>query len=155
MVGVKIDTLDYFTEYRVTITDNAMSVDSVRLDGDEDGEPGGEFEPTFKTKKPILNLTFTPSSHRFCPPGGSITGKIFIDGGELKKGICGRLNYIVRGKKKALEFSLLRSDFRVEPGESDTCGFRVISKGDTGSIYVTANPVFKRTLRGGICLYFV
>ena len=27
MVGVKIDTLDYLTEYRVTITDNAMSVD--------------------------------------------------------------------------------------------------------------------------------
>ena len=26
-----IDTLDYFTEYRVTITDDAMSVDSVRL----------------------------------------------------------------------------------------------------------------------------
>ena len=32
MVGVKIDTLDYLTEYRVTITDNAMSEDSVRLD---------------------------------------------------------------------------------------------------------------------------
>jgi len=31
MVGVKIDTLDYLTEYRVTITDDAMSVDSVRL----------------------------------------------------------------------------------------------------------------------------
>jgi len=29
MVGVKIDTLDYLTEYRVTITDDAMSVDSV------------------------------------------------------------------------------------------------------------------------------
>jgi|GEM_PF-3522410 len=32
MVGVKIDPLDYLTEYRVTITDNAMSEDSVRLD---------------------------------------------------------------------------------------------------------------------------
>ena len=31
MVGVKIDTLDYLTEYRVRITDDAMSVDSVRL----------------------------------------------------------------------------------------------------------------------------
>ena len=32
MVGVKIDILDYLTEYRVTITDDAMSEDSVRLD---------------------------------------------------------------------------------------------------------------------------
>ena len=39
-----IDTLDYLTEYRVTITDDAMSVDSVRLDGDEDGEEGGNYE---------------------------------------------------------------------------------------------------------------
>ena len=36
--------LDYLTEYRVRITDDAMSVDSVRLDGDEDGEPGGDYE---------------------------------------------------------------------------------------------------------------
>jgi len=100
MVGVKIDPLDYLTEYRVRITDDAMGEDSVRLDGDEDGEPGGEFESTFKTEKPILNLTFAPSSHRFCPPGGSITGKIFIDGGELKKGICGKLLTILLEVRK-------------------------------------------------------
>ena len=62
MVGVKIDTLDYLTEYRVTITDDAMSVDSVRLDGDEDGEPGGDYEFTFMTEKPRITMYLTTPS---------------------------------------------------------------------------------------------
>jgi len=77
-----IDTLDYLTEYRVSITDDAMDITGKRFDGDEDGEPGGDYKFSFTTKIPYVNVYVSPSSHLFLlPPGGiSISGDVVVDG---------------------------------------------------------------------------
>jgi streptogramin lyase len=52
--------LDYCSEYALTISDSARDHQGRRLDGDGDGEPGGEFRLTFQTGPPRLRIWAEP-----------------------------------------------------------------------------------------------
>jgi len=92
--------LDYCETYMVTITDDAMDITGKRLDGDEDGEPGGDYTFSFTTEIPNVNVYVSPSSHLFLlPPGGvSISGDVVVDGAELKKEINIEVTKVVTGE---------------------------------------------------------
>jgi len=148
------ENLDYCQEYTVTITDDAMSEDSIHLDGDGNGEPGGNYSFFFTTQTPPLSLNIDPSIYHFeleelgnCQ---SISGNVIIDGSDLLKEVSCKLSKTVEGH--GLSFSGGEGTFTIPPGGSKNANFTVTacneggisvklkatSPNDTRKIYATA-----------------
>lgn len=53
--------LKFNTIYVVTVTDGVKDKNSVQLDGDKDGKPGGNYQFLFTTRKPNLEFSMNPS----------------------------------------------------------------------------------------------
>jgi len=146
--------LDYCREYTVTVTDDAMSEDSIQLDGDGNGEPGGNYSFFFTTQTPPLSLDINPSMCHFeleetgnCK---SKSGNVTIDGSDLLKKVSCKLSKTVGGH--GLSFSGGEGTFTIPPGGSRNANFTVTacneggisvklkatSPNDTRKIYATA-----------------
>jgi len=50
------EDLGFYTNYTVTVTDGVKDKDGTRLDGDRDGEPGGNYPFSFTTRLPEVTL---------------------------------------------------------------------------------------------------
>jgi len=135
------DTLDYCLEYTCTVTDSAISKDSVKLDGDEDGEAGDNYIFEFTTESPELSLTLTPATDLFelKNPGNcqSKTGNITIDGSKLLKEVLCKLSKSVSGS--GLSFSGGEGSFTIPAGGSQNTDFTVTACNEGGiSVNLTA-----------------
>ncbi|RKZ20620.1 hypothetical protein DRQ18_05970, partial [bacterium] len=75
--------LEYCKRHIVTVSDKAMSEDSVHLDGDKDGKEGGEYQFWFVTEKPYLTSWIEPAA-KWLLPGEEVTHTIYVKGPEKK-----------------------------------------------------------------------
>ncbi|MCK4420628.1 Ig-like domain-containing protein, partial [candidate division WOR-3 bacterium] len=121
------DYLDYCEEYKVTISDDATDTAGVRLDGDEDGEPGGTYTFFFTTQTPPLSLNIDPSIYHFeleelgnCE---SKSGNVIINGSNLLKEVSCKLSKTVDGN--GLSFSGGEGTFTISAGGSQNTDFTV------------------------------
>ncbi len=121
------DNLDYCQENTVTITDAAMNIDGIHLDGNGNGEPGGDYSLSFNTQPPPLTHQADPPFYLFIPPGGSIGGNVRIDGSALKKEVSGSVSKTVTGNVGALTFGGGEGGFTIGQGESYNIPFTVSS----------------------------
>jgi len=130
------DTLDYCEEYTASVSDVAMDTAHIHLDGDEDGEPGGDYIFFFNIQPPSVNHQADPSYHTFLLPGDRLlNGKVEIEGNSLKKELSCNLSKTVKGDISALGFNGGTGVFTIPPGESDNTPFTVFAS-EPGHIYV-------------------
>lgn len=54
------EDLEFYTNYTITVTDGVKDKEGTQLDGDRDGEPGGNYVFSFKTRNPEFDLSLDP-----------------------------------------------------------------------------------------------
>jgi len=105
--------LDYCSQYTITISDSARDQQGRRLDGDGDGEPGGEFRLSFHTGPPRIRIWADPPvSH--INQGESVCHRLFLRN-LSSDSISGTL--CARGSRFGWQIqpTSLRSPFNLEP----------------------------------------
>ncbi|MEO0293436.1 MAG: Ig-like domain-containing protein [candidate division WOR-3 bacterium] len=89
------DELKYCIRYIGTVSDTAISKeDSIQLDGDEDGLPGGNYEFTFMTEEPEV-LVFKDSMVAHLRDGESVNSKVITAGWKLKDTVECEIQFFV------------------------------------------------------------
>jgi len=135
------EMLDYCKEYTITVSDTLEDTSGVHLDGNEDGEPRGDYIFNFTVENPPLDLSLAPATDLFelKNPGDcqSKKGNITIDGSKLLKEVLCKLSKSVSGS--GLNFSGGEGSFTIPAGESQNTGFTVTACNEGGiSVNLTA-----------------
>uniref|UniRef100_A0A7C4U901 T9SS type A sorting domain-containing protein n=1 Tax=candidate division WOR-3 bacterium TaxID=2052148 RepID=A0A7C4U901_UNCW3 len=60
--------LEFKTKYTITLTDEIKDTSGVKLDGDKDGKPGGNYSFSFTTREPNIVFNISPSCFHHTVP---------------------------------------------------------------------------------------
>ncbi len=142
------EMLNYCKEYTITVSDTLEDTSGVHLDGNEDGEPRGDYIFNFTVENPPLDLSLAPAADLFelKNPGDcqSKKGNITIDGSKLLKEVLCKLSKSVSGS--GLNFSGGEGSFTIPAGESQNTGFTVTACNEGG---ISVN--LEATFSGNVC----
>jgi hypothetical protein len=129
------DNLDYCQEYTVTITDDAMSKDSIHLDGDGNGEPGGDYVFSFTTEKPEIVVDAYPEV-KHIEERGSATHHVVSKGNQLKDSVDCRIEFEVNNPGGWNVSGADDEDFPLFPGGTHANTYTSTNMGATAALDV-------------------
>jgi hypothetical protein len=134
--------LDYCKEYTITVSDAAMDTAGVRLDGNNDGDAGDNYEFTFTTEPPEALLYINPFVAHV-EEGRSLKASLITNGSELKKEIDCDIDFNVYNPGR---WSVRRPgelSFSLSPGEIHEDGFTINNSGARFPLMIFSKIPFK------------
>jgi hypothetical protein len=130
------EKLEYCKEYTVTVSDAATDTSGIHLDGDENGEEGGNYEFTFTTEKPPITVNAYPVAAHV-DEGQSVDHHVVTSGGKLKDDVECKIEFDVNNPGGWLVSGANDEDFTLSPQESFDKSYTVSNNGATASLDVS------------------
>jgi len=131
-----LDTLDYLTEYTVTISDAATDTSGIKLDGNGDGEAGGDYEFSFTTEKPEIVVKAYPKCVEHIEEGGSAIHYVISKGDKLKDSVDCRIEFTVNNPGRWNVSGADDEDFPLSPDGTHTNTYTCTNMGATAALDV-------------------
>jgi hypothetical protein len=129
------DNLEYCKKYTVTISGDATDTFGVHLDGNEDGEPGGDYEFTFTTESPELLVRAYPTAAHV-GEGQSVTPHVIIDGSKLKDDVDCNIRFDVHNPGGWFVSGANDAIFSLSPADSFDKTYSVSNNSATATLHV-------------------
>jgi hypothetical protein len=136
------DTLDYCEDYTVTISGDATDTSGVHLDGDENGEPYGDYFFNFTTEPPEALLYINPfvaHVEEGCP----LRADLITNGNSLKKEIDCDIDFNVYNPGRWSVSGPGELSFSLSPGEIHEDGFTINNSGARFPLMIFSKIPFK------------
>jgi len=127
--------LIYCKDYTIIVAGTAKSKDGVLLDGNEDGEPGGNYPFTFTTESPELNMDISPEATNVAE-GSSIRPNVITNGGSLKYDVKCNISFGFSGGWSVSDVD--NAPFSLSPGGTHRNVFTLRNNGSSSSASVSS-----------------
>jgi hypothetical protein len=134
------ENLIYCEDYTIKVFGRAKSKDGVQLDGNEDGEPGGDYEFKFTAESPELNMHIIPEAMNVAE-GTSIRPIVITSGGSLKSNVKCNISFGFSGGWSV--FNIDNAPFPLSPGGTHTNAFTIRNNGSSPSTSVSSQVTAK------------
>jgi hypothetical protein len=129
------DNLEYCKDYTVTISGDATDTSGVHLDGDENGEAGGNYIFTLTTESPELLVSAYPVVANV-EEGQSVTHHVLTSGAKLKDEVNCNIRFDVNNPGGWSVNGASDQNFSLAPAGSFDKTYSVSNNGATASLDV-------------------
>lgn len=128
-------SLEYCKDYTVTVSDAATDTSGIKLDGNKDGEPGGNYIFAFSTEPPELLVSAYPIVAH-AEEGQSLTHHVVTNGTKLKDGVNCNIHFDVNNPGGWSVSGASDASFSLSPAGSFDKTYSVSNNGATASLDV-------------------
>ncbi len=136
------EELDYCENYTITLKDALKDTSGVKLDGNEDGTEGGNYEFKFSTEPPDVALYLNPFVANV-EEGHPLHPKLYTNGVELKKEVDCDVDFEVHHAGGWTVTKPGELSFSLPPGEIRDDDFTIRNNGSAFPLMITPKIPFK------------
>jgi hypothetical protein len=129
------NTLEYCTDYTITVSDTLTDTAGIHLDGDKDGKPRGDYVFTFTTEKPPITVSVYPVVAHV-DEGQSVDHHVVTSGATLKEDVNCNIHFDVNNPGGWSVSGASDQNFSLAPAGSFDKTYSVSNNGATASLDV-------------------